>query len=167
MFLVLSRFNEFYQGQSYIFHLLGGIDLGNILHIWNLFPSWLMWTLWREKNWHTFEDAKCSTTQLQTLLLRAMFDTHVWSFTTSISIVDFKEWLCLHHNLFFVILYVLWPWGSLHFQYNIITYKKFIIIRIIKESQKPSIYRILSQSFTSTSTREQKSILNRNPHKSM
>ena len=39
MFLVLSRFNEFYQGQSNIFHLLGGIDLGNILHIWNLFPS--------------------------------------------------------------------------------------------------------------------------------
>ena len=32
--------------------------------IWNMVPSCLTWTIWREHNWNTFEDGDCIGNEL-------------------------------------------------------------------------------------------------------
>jgi hypothetical protein len=60
--------------------------------VWNLVPLCLMWTLWRERNWHTFEDLENLEGCLIELFATSLFDWfRVWGFTTSHSIADFIE----------------------------------------------------------------------------
>jgi hypothetical protein len=42
--------------------------------VWNLVPLCLMWTVWCESNWRTFEDAEHSNTKLIELFFGLLFD---------------------------------------------------------------------------------------------
>ena len=42
--------------------------------IWNLTPSCLMWTIWRERNRRTFEYAEHTSTQLQASLVSSLYE---------------------------------------------------------------------------------------------
>ena len=44
--------------------------------VWNLDPLCLMWCLWRERNWRTFEDMESSDDQLLASFSGSLFD---WS----------------------------------------------------------------------------------------
>ena len=46
------------------------------LDIWYVVPLCLMWILWRERNRQTFEDPERSISQLESLMIRSIYD---WS----------------------------------------------------------------------------------------
>jgi hypothetical protein len=60
--------------------------------VWNLVPSCVMWSLWRERNNRTFEDIEHSVGQLIEFCMSSLFDwSRAWGFTTSTSIGGFLE----------------------------------------------------------------------------
>ena len=50
--------------------------------IWNLTPSCLMWTIWKERNWQTVEDVECTSTQLQASFVSSLYE---WSFVSGLT----------------------------------------------------------------------------------
>jgi hypothetical protein len=58
--------------------------------VWNLVPLCLMWTVWQERNRHTFEDTEHSRTKLIELFYGLLFEwSRVWGYTTTSSLADF------------------------------------------------------------------------------
>uniref|UniRef100_A0A2N9I206 Reverse transcriptase zinc-binding domain-containing protein n=1 Tax=Fagus sylvatica TaxID=28930 RepID=A0A2N9I206_FAGSY len=58
--------------------------------IWNLVPSCLMWSVWRERNARTFENTCRSADQLQELFVNSLYDwSRVWGFTTANTVAEF------------------------------------------------------------------------------
>ncbi len=50
--------------------------------VWNLVPLCLIWTVWHERNKHTFEDTEHSGTKLLELFYGILFDcSRAWGFT--------------------------------------------------------------------------------------
>jgi hypothetical protein len=67
--------------------------------IWNLLSSCLMWTVWREHNWSTFEDMESLESQFLESFANLLFDwSWAWGFTTSTSIASFIDSLCLTYT---------------------------------------------------------------------
>ena len=65
-------------------------------YIWNLVPLCLMWCIWRERNWWTFEDLNRSKDQLLALFSGSLFDwARAWGLTSSDSISLFLSSLLL------------------------------------------------------------------------
>ncbi|XP_065620529.1 uncharacterized protein LOC136063704 [Quercus suber] len=55
--------------------------------IWNLAPLCLMWCIWRERNWRTFEDTDKSNNQLLAFFSGSLFDwSRAWGITSSDSL---------------------------------------------------------------------------------
>ena len=60
--------------------------------IWNLAPLCLMWCLWRERNWRTFEDMASSDDQLLASFSGSLFYwSRAWGLTTSDSLPMFPS----------------------------------------------------------------------------
>ena len=60
--------------------------------VWNLAPSCVMWSLWRERNNRTFENIEHSVGQLIEFCMVSLFDwARDWGLTTSTSIGGFLE----------------------------------------------------------------------------
>ena len=58
--------------------------------IWNLVPLWLMWCIWRERNWRTFEGMKSSDDQLLAYFSGSLFDWfRAWGLTSGDSLPMF------------------------------------------------------------------------------
>ena len=69
---------------------------------WNLAPLCLMWCIWREQNWRTFEDKDKSNDQLLAYFSGSLFDcSRAWGLTSSDSIPMFLSSL-LCNQLFVV-----------------------------------------------------------------
>ena len=51
-------------------------------NIWILVPSCLMWTIWRKRNWHTFEHVDCASTQLQAFIISSLYE---WSLVSCLT----------------------------------------------------------------------------------
>lgn len=67
--------------------------------VWNLVPSCLMWTVWRERNQCTFEDLESSESQFLETFVTSLFDwSRAWGFTSSISIASSIDSFCLTHT---------------------------------------------------------------------
>jgi hypothetical protein len=59
-------------------------------HIWNLIPLCLMWTVWRERNSNTFEDASSSSDQLLGNFVMSLYEwARIWGFTTADTVTEF------------------------------------------------------------------------------
>jgi hypothetical protein len=73
--------------------------------VWNLAPLCWIWILWRERNYHTFEDVEVSEMQLKTSFLRLHCE---WSIVLGLSdsgtITEFTESLSFACNSLFAIL---------------------------------------------------------------
>ncbi|XP_050249419.1 uncharacterized protein LOC126696758 [Quercus robur] len=65
--------------------------------IWNLAPLCLIWCLWRERNWRTFEDLDSSDDQLLASFSGSLFDwSRGWEITSSESLpVLLSSLLCI------------------------------------------------------------------------
>lgn len=64
-------------------------------NIWNLVPSCLMWTLWHERNQHTFEEVK-SENQVLDCFTTTFFEwSRAWGFTSGITVLHFISSLSL------------------------------------------------------------------------
>ena len=58
--------------------------------IWNLVPSYLMWSVWRERNARTFENTCRSADQLQEIFVNSLYDwSRVWGLTTANTVAEF------------------------------------------------------------------------------
>ena len=58
--------------------------------IWNLVLGCLMWTIWTECNWHSFEDIEKSMAQLLDLCQQTLFDwSRCWDLSDCSTIIDF------------------------------------------------------------------------------
>ena len=57
--------------------------LGNhTLYIWNLILGCLMWIVWLEQNYHSFEETEKTLEELKVLCKRSLFDwSRCWGFT--------------------------------------------------------------------------------------
>lgn len=59
---------------------------------WNLVLACLMWILWREQDSRMFDGVERSLNQLQSLMMRALFDWSLtWCFTYCSSIFEFQN----------------------------------------------------------------------------
>ena len=67
----------------------------NIHQTWKMVPLRLMWTIWRERNRHTFEDEKHTGNQLLVIffLVPYLVGLKAWGFTNRDSIVLFLDTL--------------------------------------------------------------------------
>ena len=64
--------------------LVGGIDWGSLLDIWNLVLLCLMRCIWREHNRQTFKDVDSSRVQLLASFSGSLFNwSQVWGLTSS------------------------------------------------------------------------------------
>jgi hypothetical protein len=58
--------------------------------VWNLIPSCLMWTIWRERNNRTIENKETVPAKLIELFFVSLFDwCRVWGLTSSPSVGEF------------------------------------------------------------------------------
>ncbi len=58
--------------------------------VWNLIPSCLMWTVWRERNSCIFENKELALDKLLEIFFGVLFDwSRAWGLTSSPSIGDF------------------------------------------------------------------------------
>jgi hypothetical protein len=58
--------------------------------VWNLIPSCLMWTIWRERNNRTFENLESPVAKVIELFFATLFDwSRAWGFTSSPSVGEF------------------------------------------------------------------------------
>uniref|UniRef100_A0A2N9HQY3 DNA topoisomerase (ATP-hydrolyzing) n=1 Tax=Fagus sylvatica TaxID=28930 RepID=A0A2N9HQY3_FAGSY len=70
-----------------------------ISSVWNLIPSCLMWTIWRERNNRTFENKELAMDKLLEFFYGALFDwSRAWGFTSIASIGEFVVSLALLDN---------------------------------------------------------------------
>ena len=68
----------------------------NASYIWNLIPLCLMWCIWRERNWRTFEDLDRYEDQMLALFSGSFFDwARAWGLTSSDSFPLFLSSLSL------------------------------------------------------------------------
>jgi hypothetical protein len=52
--------------------------------VWNLIPSCLMWTIWRERNKHTFENQETSVAKIIEIFFVSLYDwSRAWGLTSS------------------------------------------------------------------------------------
>ena len=73
--------------------------------MWNLAPLCRIWTLWREWNYHTFEDVEVSEMQLKTSFLRLHCEWPiVLGLSDSGTITEFTESLSFACNSLVAIL---------------------------------------------------------------
>ena len=74
--------------------------------IWNMAPGCLMWIVWTERNWRSFEDTEKSLVRLQALCQKTLFDWSIcWGFLECSTILEFISSLniaLLSFFLFFV-----------------------------------------------------------------
>jgi hypothetical protein len=64
--------------------------------VWNLVPHCLMWTIWRERNGHTFEDVENHVGKIIELFMGSLYDwSCAWGISSSHSLGDFLESLTL------------------------------------------------------------------------
>ena len=60
------------------------------LNIWNMVPSCLMWVVWMERNWHSFETKEKLLVQLQALCQSTLYDwSTCWGSSNCSSILEF------------------------------------------------------------------------------
>ena len=101
---------------SYVFRSFGFIwvmpkDLTDLLvgwhnwlgkshsRIWNLIPSCLFWTIWRERNRRVFEAVECTDSQLLEFFSISLFDwATVWGYTHSNTVISFLNSLHFPHS---------------------------------------------------------------------
>ena len=68
--------------------------------VWNLAPLCVMWALWKERNYRTFENVEHSVGQLIEFCMCSLFGwSRAWGFTPSISVGGFIESLSCTTNL--------------------------------------------------------------------
>lgn len=90
------------------------------LKIWNLVPSCLLWTLWKDHNSCNSKDKESSMAQLESLIIRTMRDwPHACGLTNSNYLFNFQEslfffciilcnsfrLLCIHYCVHKVVYY--------------------------------------------------------------
>ena len=74
--------------------------------IWNLVPLCLMWCLWRERTWKTFENMESSDDQLLATFNGSLFDWFgAWGLTTSDSLPMFLSSLSCNQYFFPYVFY--------------------------------------------------------------
>jgi hypothetical protein len=67
--------------------------------VWNLVPSCLMWTLWRERNNRTFENIEGSVGKIIETFFGSLFDwSCAWGLILSSSVGDFLESLIIDNS---------------------------------------------------------------------
>jgi hypothetical protein len=67
--------------------------------VWNLVPPCLMWTLWHERNRHTFEEERKSGNQVLEGFIMTLFEwSRTWGFTSSITAMHFISSLSLNSS---------------------------------------------------------------------
>ena len=60
--------------------------------VWNLTPSCLMWTIWKERNKRTFENTETPLAKTIEIFFVTLFDwSRVWGLTSSTSVGEFLE----------------------------------------------------------------------------
>ena len=58
--------------------------------IWNLVPSCLMWSVWRERNARTFENTCHFADQLKEIFVNSLYDwSRIWGLTTTNTVAEF------------------------------------------------------------------------------
>uniref|UniRef100_A0A2N9IT20 Uncharacterized protein n=1 Tax=Fagus sylvatica TaxID=28930 RepID=A0A2N9IT20_FAGSY len=73
-------------------YLGGGTGLGRGPRVWNLIPSCLMWTIWRERNNRTFENLETPLAKVLELFFVSLYDwSKAWGLTASPSVGEFLE----------------------------------------------------------------------------
>ena len=69
-------------------------------NIWNLVPGCLLWTIWTEQNWRSFEDEGKVVVQLLELCQRTLFDwSRCWGFSDSSTLMDFLSSIRIDQGL--------------------------------------------------------------------
>ena len=82
----------------------------NASYIWNIVPICLMWCIWREHNWRTFEDLDRSEDQMLALFSGSLFDwARAWGLTSSDSLPLFLSSLSLQFMFSLFFLFVVVP----------------------------------------------------------
>ena len=67
--------------------------------VWNLIPSCLMWTIWRERNSHTFEIKETVVDKLLEIFFGVLYDwSWAWGFTSSPSVGEFLASLAIDNS---------------------------------------------------------------------
>uniref|UniRef100_A0A2N9H4Z9 Reverse transcriptase domain-containing protein n=1 Tax=Fagus sylvatica TaxID=28930 RepID=A0A2N9H4Z9_FAGSY len=67
--------------------------------VWNLIPSCLMWTIWRERNKRIFEDQETPLAKLLELFFINLYDwSRAWGLTVSPSVGEFLASLAFHSS---------------------------------------------------------------------
>jgi hypothetical protein len=68
--------------------------------VWNLIPSCLMWTIWRERNTRTFENQETPMAKLIELFFTTLYDwSRAWGLTHSPSVGEFLDSLAFDRHL--------------------------------------------------------------------
>jgi hypothetical protein len=63
--------------------------------VWNLIPSCLMWTIWRERNSRTFENKETPLAKIIELFFGSLYDwSRAWGLTSSPSVGEFLASEC-------------------------------------------------------------------------
>ena len=67
-------------------------------------PGYLMWIVWTERNWRSFEDTEQSLVQLQALCQKTLFDwSRCWGFLDCSTILEFSSSLSIALQVFFLL----------------------------------------------------------------
>ena len=120
--------------------------------IWNIALLFLIWCIWREQNWRTFEDRDKSDDQLLAYFSGSLFDwSKAWGLTSSDSLplffssllcnqffVGFHLFSCFFSICWFLSLYSLFC--LMFFMRQLLEYTSFLLI---KKKKKMAVWSLL------------------------
>ena len=67
--------------------------------VWNLIPSCLMWTIWRERNKRTFENQETLVAKIIEIFFVSLYDwSRAWGLTSSPSVGEFLTSLAFDNS---------------------------------------------------------------------
>ena len=68
--------------------------------VWNLIPSCLMWTIWRERNKRTFDNQETLMAKIIELFFITLYDwSRAWGLTHSPSVGEFLDSLAFDRSM--------------------------------------------------------------------
>ena len=67
--------------------------------VWNIIPSCLIWTIWRERNKRTFENQEAPVGKIIEIFFGSLYDwSRAWGLTSSSSVGDFLASLAFDNS---------------------------------------------------------------------